>query len=241
MKLPSPKSCRSAFTLIELLTVVAIVGILAAILIPVVGNVRKSAQNTNCVSNLRQIGHAMALYTNDHNGRLPGPIYSGTNRYLQAGRQNDLIFQLQPYLGLPEPSGDKYYPEILHCHAVDGVLGDAGSWIDVVTYVAYSKWDLPPGMRYIREGDGFAGPWGHANLELPPMTMAQLSARIDETMRTPAGNAPTLSEVPALRETDETQKSWPWAVPEEAPHGDHLNALFFDWHVEGVPASHYQM
>ncbi len=58
------------FTLIELLTVIAIIGILAAILIPVVGQVRESARAANCVSNLREIGGAIALYTNE-NERTP--------------------------------------------------------------------------------------------------------------------------------------------------------------------------
>lgn len=47
---------RQAFTLIELLTVIAIIGILAAIIIPTVGKVRDSAKKAQCVSNLKQIG-----------------------------------------------------------------------------------------------------------------------------------------------------------------------------------------
>lgn len=50
------RSHRGAFTLIELLTVIAIIGILAAILIPVVSRVRQSARESVGLSNLRQIG-----------------------------------------------------------------------------------------------------------------------------------------------------------------------------------------
>ncbi len=53
-----------AFTLVELLTVVAIIGILAAILIPVVGSVRQQARITESLSHLRQIGMAQQLYAN---------------------------------------------------------------------------------------------------------------------------------------------------------------------------------
>jgi prepilin-type N-terminal cleavage/methylation domain-containing protein/prepilin-type processing-associated H-X9-DG protein len=68
MKLPRP---RSAFTLIELLTVIAIIGILAAILIPVVGAVRENARAAACVSNMRQIGTGILLYAEDHQGYAP--------------------------------------------------------------------------------------------------------------------------------------------------------------------------
>ncbi len=67
-KLPRP---NSAFTLIELLTVIAIIGILAAIIIPTVGKVRQSAKSTQCLSNLRQIGMAFNLYPSDNKGRFP--------------------------------------------------------------------------------------------------------------------------------------------------------------------------
>lgn len=61
---------NSAFTLIELLTVIAIIGILAAILIPVVGQVRESARNSQCISNLRQIGIGMVAALGDNGGRF---------------------------------------------------------------------------------------------------------------------------------------------------------------------------
>ncbi|MDB6167636.1 MAG: hypothetical protein JWM88_500 [Verrucomicrobia bacterium] len=64
---------RAAFTLIELLTVIAIIGILAAIIIPTVGTVREKAQRTVDANNLREIAKAAMIYANDNNDRLPDP------------------------------------------------------------------------------------------------------------------------------------------------------------------------
>jgi prepilin-type N-terminal cleavage/methylation domain-containing protein/prepilin-type processing-associated H-X9-DG protein len=68
----------AAFTLVELLTVIAIIGVLAAIIIPTAGAVRKAAHNTLCKSNLRQWGVAMQLFTNDSKQR-PIPYEGGPN------------------------------------------------------------------------------------------------------------------------------------------------------------------
>lgn len=64
---------QKAFTLIELLTVIAIIGILAAILIPVVGAVRERARAAQCTSNMRQLATGILLYSLDHDGGAPPP------------------------------------------------------------------------------------------------------------------------------------------------------------------------
>lgn len=65
--LPSaPRYQFLAFTLIELLVVIAIIAILAAILFPVFAQARENARQTQCASNMRQIGLAMRLYVDDY-------------------------------------------------------------------------------------------------------------------------------------------------------------------------------
>jgi prepilin-type N-terminal cleavage/methylation domain-containing protein len=79
------RSARAGFTLIELLTVIAIIAILAAIIFPVMSNVRVRAQQTQVVSNLQSIQSAMGLFKSDnHNyptalGELRISGQGGTN------------------------------------------------------------------------------------------------------------------------------------------------------------------
>lgn len=64
---------RRAFTLVELLTVIAIIAILSSMLLPSLARAREGARRTVCVSNLRQIGLAVSMYVGDNDEGYPPP------------------------------------------------------------------------------------------------------------------------------------------------------------------------
>ena len=90
------KSERSkAFTLIELLTVIAIIGILAAIIIPTVGAVRKTAAGAKALSNVKQLGMANLLYSQDYKSQLLGWGVDGSEPVANAVLRNFAIYAMQ--------------------------------------------------------------------------------------------------------------------------------------------------
>ena len=93
----------SHFTLIELLVVIAIIAVLAGMLLPSLGKVKKMAMTTNCVSTCNQIGLKCTMYANDYNDMLPNGAYDNADQEALSNfvvRSNKTM-----YLGHLEESG----------------------------------------------------------------------------------------------------------------------------------------
>ncbi|HEX8550234.1 MAG TPA: DUF1559 domain-containing protein [Abditibacteriaceae bacterium] len=93
---------RAGFTLVEMLIVIAVIAILAAILFPVFGRVRERGRTIACNSNMKQLAMAFQQYAQDANDRLPGATdgpdgsgkYGGWIRYEDFGRKGAKNFNV---------------------------------------------------------------------------------------------------------------------------------------------------
>jgi prepilin-type N-terminal cleavage/methylation domain-containing protein len=161
----------SAFTLIELLVVVTIIAILAQILFPVFSQVREKARQSTCLSNLKQVSLAVAMYTQDADETLPPYSFgAGVAGYLG-------------YFGGDGPRwADMIYPYVKNQHVFDcpdaGVAlatYSGGSYFDTQTYsYGYSTPSLTtaPDATY-----GVAGR-NLAELTVPGTTIQLTDSRI---------------------------------------------------------------
>jgi prepilin-type N-terminal cleavage/methylation domain-containing protein len=91
---------KRAFTLVELLVTIALIGILAGLLLPALSRAKEDGKRTSCVSNLRQVNLALRLYANDYADSLPvlpdpNPYPNGIGAYYKQ--------LIKSYLGLTGP------------------------------------------------------------------------------------------------------------------------------------------
>jgi len=158
---------RRAFTLIELLAVIAIIALLMAILTPALSRAINTARDIHCRSNLRQIGMAIHLYTVDHRGLLPPTGFFG----LEPGYNRDprrFVNHVRQYLDLPEAENweTNPFPNYAPIFACPSFKGPRDGKCYLLT-------------RYIVTPSGIVQPWGYVSdaqghLSLTPQPISHM-------------------------------------------------------------------
>jgi prepilin-type N-terminal cleavage/methylation domain-containing protein/prepilin-type processing-associated H-X9-DG protein len=92
------KRFRRGFTLIEILVVIAIIALLAAILFPVFARARENARRASCQSNLKQIGLAFHQYVQDYDDRYPTNLGANDSSNTTTNLPYGWADELDPYL-----------------------------------------------------------------------------------------------------------------------------------------------
>lgn len=118
------KRCRKGYTLIELITVIFIIATIAAIIMP---NLRRALEKTHvvaCKTNLRNIGTALSLYSNDNGGRFPSGLNKITPDYMQVLPSCPAV-SIDTYTGGYQVNADNDI-YTLSCHGINHSSYDYG-------------------------------------------------------------------------------------------------------------------
>lgn len=257
-----PHTARKGFTLIELLVVIAIIAILAAILLPVLTAAKRRAEQINCISNFKQMGVALKMYTDDANDYLPpGPLVgftpntapgsvvyylSQTQSPVYSGNPNTTNFRkylpyyLCSYLSMASPTaGVTNVIKAFVCPAFLTVTGynpntdPSGPYFDCFCYSVTRTNAYPQSNLAPNPPYGF--PFGKQGANAP-LKMTQLA------------QAAPLTDIWAAADIDDQCVSSPTSLgsPEEnyvaqrPVHGNVRNYLFFDFHVGVKKVTTYQ-
>jgi prepilin-type N-terminal cleavage/methylation domain-containing protein/prepilin-type processing-associated H-X9-DG protein len=228
---------KKAFTLTELLFVIAVIGILVAILMPAVNSLRRSANQAHGAVNMRQLGVALNLFTNDHQGQIPAwmTVIGDVDPSVATNQDKLFFWQVLPYLNdvdvgataLEKVDAGRIYKELNS----PGVPEDYGYRINVgddyyTVQFAVNK-ALDKSIYAGPDGNGLSRPTRLTDLIAPEKTAwltVGAGSFVESSGQNPSFELPDSSVIPGW-----TERIW-------FPYSRKTNILFIDGHVESRAA-----
>ena len=211
-----------AFTLVEMLVVIAVIAILASMLLPAVARGRQKALQTNCASNLKQAGAAIQMFADDNQDTLPGPVWAGAMASYDINSSQELIWYIAVNMGLPAPSARTYVAKAFVCPSYESEAPGLTSLVGRKVY--FLNPDLDPNPL------NSVPPFGNPG-KSPPVQPLKMGAFDSYTSPSAIWAISDVDQaLPSLNPT----VSWWSDLPRQPVHGAVRNQVFFDWHVQAV-------
>lgn len=223
---------RGGFTLIEMLVVVAIIGILAALLLAALARAKEKAGRAQCVNNFKQLAIAFQTYADDHGGQLPGPVWLGFYEEYDNVDAVRMLYYLAAYMGLPAPQATPQDAIIARCPSA--ALHWKAAPPNTPAMSDYMPLSYMAALEITNVHSGVVTrPFGYPYTHAPPLHVDTDEA--PKYLRDIFN--PALSW--ALTDVDQ-QNAVPTAeyysyLPKTPCHGSIREELFFDWHTAAVP------
>ncbi len=226
----------NGFTLVQLLTTMAILAVLSTILIAVIGSVRESARGAVCAANMRQIAQALLLYANENNGL--GPAGRNDQQHEAAGGApgttglaSTYFYSLWPYLYGP-------WNETHHSTRNTVTLNSEKQNIFhcPTRYTLYPEAALAPDEMFVSGKKSTFAWWDRYAYAIN--AMAAIGATADERAREPV----RIADMRSPSQTVAIVEDYNWYVTFTKyydrygviPHGAKANFAFYDGHVQSL-------